>query len=381
MFKIELNKEMLEKKLGVSCSIIGKGSRLPILNDNLFRFSGDRIEILSNNEEIEVITSMPYELLEGEVSDFVAEGRVIMQTLKYLKTETITIEIVSVPNGKLEKVIFGTPKNKKQYEIPCNYDAINFPAQNNEISSEPVVLNGSFLSESLKTASIPVNISDTRAAFTGIFMGKIEESLCFQGVNGGSIMVIIKKEIDEEFKPVIIPKSILIPIQFFITSNEVKVSVDKEGKNILFNDGTMSVYCRLIDGTYPDTISAFNAFNSDQELKINRLEFLSAVNRCGIFSDNIIDTIILDSRKENMAVSSKDTKFNKASAEEIEILSKSDTFKFRTGFSAKLLETILPPFSGDNLVISQKSEASAIIVTDDKERDYSVHTLLMYQNI
>lgn len=385
MFKIELNKEMLEKKLGVSCSIIGKGSRLPILNENLFRFSAERMEILSNNEEIEIITSMPYELIEGKVLNFVCQGYVIMQTLKFLKTETITIQIVSVPNGKLEKVIFGTPKNKKQYEIPCNYDAESFPAEKSEEneSVEPMILNGAFLTESFNTVSKIVNVSDIRPALTGVFIGKIDKHLCIQAFDSktSSSMFRIKKEIEQDFKEVIVPKSTLIPIQFFLTSNEVKISVTKDERKIKFDDNSVTVYCRLIDGKYPDIDKVFNEYVSDNEIKINRQELLSTVSRCGIFSDMINNCIIFDSRKEAFEISSKDTNFNKASQEEIEIVSKSDTFKFRTGFNSEMFKTAISPFSGENIIITQKNGESGIIITDDKERDYSIHALLMHQNI
>lgn len=386
MFKIELNKEMLEKKLGVSCSIIGKGSRLPILNENLFRFSAERMEILSNNEEIEIITSMPYELIEGKVLNFVCQGYVIMQTLKFLKTETITIQIVSVPNGKLEKVIFGTPKNKKQYEIPCNYDADSFPADKNEEDNEatpPIVLSGAFLSESFNTVSKIVNTSDIRPALTGVYIGKIDKHLCIQAFDSktSSSMFRIKKDMEQDFKEVIVPKSTLIPMQFFLTSNEVKISVSKDKRKIRFDDGSIVVYSRLIDGKYPDIQRVFNEYISDNEIKINRQELLGVVNRCGIFSDMINNSIVLDSRKEAFEISSKDTNFNKSSIEEIEITSKSDTFKFRTSFNAEMFKTAVSPFSGENIIITQKNDNSGIIITDDKERDYSIHALLMHQNV
>ncbi|MFN5418039.1 MAG: hypothetical protein ACK5B9_13350 [Flavobacteriia bacterium] len=367
--KIQLNREVLAKKLNVVGNVIPMKSTIPILDHALVTVIGDRIIFTGSDTEITVSSSMTFELVEGEVSNFVCDTNIILKTIVTLKSDTIWIEVSE------KQLNFGDSKSRKKYTIPIYYSAENFPRMTNEFK-EPISLNGDLVAQAIKITSPIVNKASLIPAFTGVFIGKVGDKLRFSGVTN-QLFSVFEFPIDGEFEHILVSKDSVKVIAEFEKSPDVAMSVSTDSTMLCIDNGDVTAYCRLIDAKFPNIDSIIDQVDRSEYIKVDKVEFTSCVTRATLFQNRDSKTIKFDySSAENFNISAENVDFAKQSIESLDYAERLGEMKFVSGFNSDFVQTVMRSLDGENILMSQNTFNKPMIISDDKTRTQSIYFLI-----
>lgn len=365
--KIELNREILSKKLATTTSVINDNHTLPILSSALFQFKDGRIYFISSDTEITVKTSMEYELTDGEELDFVIDPNLLFKTIQSLNADIIWIDYS--PEKKM--VTFGTKSQKKIFTISSDHQAKDFPLPKQDVYTEEISVHGSSFAKAISDCARFTNKNELRLAFRGVNIITKDGNLRLYGTEG-QVIAFYEFTCEGELSATILPKNVEKIINEFKDSVSVKVQKGTNASSVLLSDGIIEVNVTLINSDILAFDKIFSQANPDVSAMIPRHEFLNSIKRGVLFKDMTSETIILDFSlpEKMMAIKAENLDFKKSSSEEIECISKDSFFDYKTGFNSKFITPVTTMLDGDNIKFFQSSYKTTGFFTDDKEKSY-----------
>jgi DNA polymerase-3 subunit beta len=374
--KIELNREILAKKLGSVSNGIGSNQALPIVSNILFEFDKGRLFLEATDMQVSISTSMDYELVDGKEASFICDGTIILKTISTLKSDTVWIEY----NKESKSLNFGTKSTRKKYSLPCFYEVDVFPRIFGNNYSEEIELSSELLSVALKNCAIMTNKSDLRVVFNGVFIGKVNNSIRIAGTDA-NVIAIYDFVSDKDFEAIIVPRDIVKVISETEKSSSVKISHDKQSKALKIDDGKIVIKVVTMDAKYPDLNIITDKINHNNFIKVNKIELEQCINRSKLFQDRMSSLSIMEYTKEFLFIKSEDIDYSKSAIEQLELIDTSNTMSFKTGVNADFLLKLVKILNGENIIISQNEEKHLISVSDDSEKSYKITLAVMPMHI
>jgi DNA polymerase-3 subunit beta len=370
--KIELNRDILAKKLGSVSNGIGSNQALPIVSNILFEFDKGRLFLEATDMQVSISTSMDYELVDGKEASFICDGTIILKTISTLKSDTVWIDF----DEEKKSLTFGTKSTRKKYLLPCNYEVGFFPRISGANFSEEIELGAEFFATAVKTCSTMTNKSDLRQVFNGVYIGTVDSNIRIAGTDS-FVIAVYDFPAEKTFEGIIIPRDITKVIPEIEKSPTVKISHDKLSKALRIDDGNIIIKSVTIDAKYPDLNVILGNINTENFVKVSKVEFEQAITRSKLFQNRQSCLSALDfTSKEVLSIQSEDIDFSKSATEQLEVIETSDSMRFKSGANADFLFKLVKVLTGETITISQNSEKSLLSITDEVERAYKI-TLAM----
>lgn len=376
--RIEVNRESLEKILQVSNSVAASKNVLPILENNLFKFSAQRLELVSSNLELSLVVGTEYELVEGEVKDFIADGQSILKVISLLKAEKIFIEVEFDKKGK-GKLSFGTTKTRKKYDLPISYAASEFPTlDTNGYTTNSCKLPGNIVSQSGRITSPFCNPADLRPSFQGVQIG-VSVGKYQAMVTNGSVLATTEYPVEESdsLTPVVITQNTCRLLNVYDKSPEVVVSVSDDKKKVMFSDNGVTIYSSLIDCQFPDIQNVFSKIDNTSYFVSNRSELINSIKRSLVMANAKSSIIKLDFTNPTLVLSAEDVDWSKSSLEELELKEKTENVNFVAGLNGQWLLNFASSLEAENIISYCSGSEKAFMFTDDRNGGLSVKYLVM----
>ena len=373
--KIKLNRELLEKKLSTAVSVLGNNVQPPILNEALFKMGKNDLSITTSDGGITMTVSLPYELENGEVKDFVCDIQSIIKPVTLQKSEFMFLEVME------KDILFSTPKTRKKYQIPITYQAIDFPLIKSEEWSDPVIIDGKSFANMIKKTSMLANPNDLRSGISGINLFAKDNTLYIQATNGSSAAceTTFKPESGElsDIEPMLIPKAIAKVSSVFDKSTQLKISIDGEKRNIGLTDGSSITYVRLLNAKFP----SFDSFKSQRVLnistKVSKEDIILAIDRLSGFTNYDSKCLIFDMKGDGILMKSINDDTRKKAEELIETQHKSEEMCFPAGFNHTTVRSAISSLSGSNIFFSMTSWKVPMFISDDSSEGFQTLWILM----
>lgn len=268
--KFSCNKESLAQAcVNVSRAVISK-STLGALEGILIQAHDGKLSLSGYDLEFSITTCIDAQIeVPGEI---VLNSRLFTDMVKKIPTETVTVSIddkhlANVTGGSVSYTILGTPSEEFP-EIPT-------------VESDDIIrLPNAVFKDMVDHTIFAVSLNDVRPTHMGSLFEFKNGLLTVVSVDG--YRLAIRRE------PLNIPfeTSFIIPAK---TLKEVTALFGEEGtceihavkRRITFDNGTYTVYSRLIDGDfleYEDTLPK----NEKTLLKIEKRELLSGLDRVSL---------------------------------------------------------------------------------------------------
>ena len=114
----------------------------------------------------------------------------------------------------------------------------------------------------------------------------------------------------------IVPKKPLQLIKNTVNDVTHKINIDYNNTNIIFSFQNMQIYCRLIDGNYPNYSAVIPKENPNQ-LNVDRVALLNALKRVCIFSNQTTYKIKFSINGNEINLSGEDVDFSNKGQEKI----------------------------------------------------------------
>jgi len=271
-FKIERSK-FLEGLKSVQNIVAGKGSS-PILQNVLLDAKGDELKMTTTDLDISIkasceckveiggATTLPVKLLFNSIMK-VSEGEV--------EIETDSNERASIKAGSAKFKLAGMPESEFP-KLPKDEEAYSYN------------IPQATLREMLRKVAYAASQDDTRRTLKGVLMSLKDKKITLVATDGRRL-ALVEKELEfpeNEERDIVIPSKTVQELQrALVGENEVMLTVQKS--QVCFNLGSILIYSKLIDETYPNYRQVIPS-DTAEHIPVDRQLLLDALERASVMS-------------------------------------------------------------------------------------------------
>jgi DNA polymerase-3 subunit beta len=175
----------------------------------------------------------------------------------------------------------------------------------------------------------------------------------------------------------ILPKKPLQIIKNIVNKTDELVIIKYNKSNVIFAFNNMDLYCRLIDGNYPN-YHAVIPKESPNTLNIDRLSLLNSLKRVSIFSNQSTNQIKFEIKGNELFISGEDIDFSNKAKERLTCQYEGNDMEI--GFNGKFIIDILNTLQNERVDIFLSSPSKAAVIkpeTDNTEEKENILMLVM----
>ncbi len=349
----------LLKNLQKISGVISTNTVLPILEDFLFDIEKNKLTITAT--DLDTTMSVGMEVESKENFKVAIPARILLDSLKALPEQPITIAVDETTNG-----IEITTDNGK-YKLSGENSA-DFPKEPTADGVDEVKLASSILNKGVSKTLFAVSNDELRPAMTGVFFQLDDNGITFVATDAHKLVKYNRNDVKGGNASFIVPKKALNLLKAVVPNNDTEVSVQFNKSNAFFSFDNIQLICRLIDAKYPDYNAVIPKENPNL-LSIQKDDFYSSLKRTSIFSNKTTHQVVLKMSGAELTVSAQDLDFSNEASEKLACDYQGNAMEI--GFNAKfLLEMLGALDSSDiNIELSTPNRAGIIRPTEKEEEE------------
>ncbi len=349
--------------------VISNKSTLPILESFLFDLKGTTLTVTASDLETTLITSLELDKAEGEgIVAFTA--KILLDTLKEFPEQPLSFEINN---------------DNKQMVIKSETGSYNFIGQNgdeyprvHELGAEANSLNipVDVLSEGIAKSIFATADDELRPVMNGIYFDITTEGLTLVATDAHKL-VRYKTESTKGSAAAafILAKKPATLLKNILPKESGEVAVQFDDKNAFFTLSNYKMVCRQVEGRFPNYNGVIPQ-NNPHKLIIDRLEFMNALKRVSLFSNQASNLIKLQLNANEMHVSAQDIDFSISAEETISCQYSGEPMSI--GFKSTFLVDILNNINSGDVVMELADPSRAgLILPFENEAGEDLLMLLM----
>ncbi|MDE6264049.1 MAG: DNA polymerase III subunit beta [Paramuribaculum sp.] len=371
--KFNVPSKTLHSYVSAVSKVINSKNALTILNNFLFTLDGDILTVKASDMENSLVGRLPVTGAEGGGS-FCLDARRIVDLLKEMPDQGITFEIdddnlevkISYPNGMYNTVAI----NGVEYPLTTE-------AQEGETIS--FTMPADQVMKGIENTIFAVGTDELRPQMMGILWDVKPDRIIFVATDTRKLVKytnsLIKPGSECSFILPLKPATVLKNV--FGKEDEIEITVSE--KSVKFNSPSFTFDCRQIKGAFPPYDKVIPA-NNPYALTVDRLSFLTAVRRVGVFGDCGNGLVKFKLTPDTLTLRARDNSYGTSGWESVPCSYTGN--EFMIGFGAPYLIEIFSTISTTD-VIMKLSDAShpAVCVPAENEPDSELLILLMPMNI
>ena len=362
--KFSTSKQELQKALQKVFKATPTRSTLPILSCVLIETSQSKTTLRSTDLELTIQVELPVSVeIEGKVC---LPIKTLLDITNELPDTRITITEKDL-NITIETKFGKYNIMGKSYE--------EFPAIPLIKSEKNISLPGENLINIIKKTYFAISTDELKPALTGVLFRLKDKSITAVSTDGHRLVKYINKDsisdnINGDF---IAPRKFLNFLQTQNLKDEVNLILgDVYIAAKLKNDLIIS---RLIDERFPDYESVIPKDNNN-ELKVNKNSFLSAIKRVSIFSNRSTHQVAINLKeKHKCEVLTEDPEKSSKAKEVLDVSYKGEDLLI--GYNAEYLKDVVSHITGDDVNIKLNTSISAALFSSNKEKSNSNILMLL----
>lgn len=364
-----LSSSALSSKLNMLSKVISSKNSYPILDCFLFQIANNVMTITASDQDNVIQCSI--DLSESdENGEFCIPNKVILDAIKELPEQPLTFN-VDIQNLTIQIVyqngIYNfTAQNAEDYPLP----------QPSTDITNTITIPASTLIDNISRSLFATANDELRPIMNGIYFDVTPDALAIVASDGHKLVrnknFKIKSDTPASFdlpkKPANLLKNILSK-----DGDDVTIKLSEHNAEITFDGGKL--YCRLIDGRYPNYNSVIPNDNPCQ-ITVDRLSLLSALRRVLPFASESSQLVRLHFENGRFEVSSEDIDFATSAKEQIACEYNGNPMSI--GFKGSSLMEVLSNLNSEQIIIMLADPSRAgIIVPAEQNEDEDVLMLIM----
>ena len=351
--KLSILQENLKNAVNLTSHFISSKAQLPILSNILIQTDKSKLILSATNLENSITISVAAKIeKEGEIA---VNGTILNDIVSNLSSGTIEIEVVKEqiklisPNFKLN--ILGT-------------NTSDFPKLPKDVGKNPIILDRKEFIQSLSKILFSVSLDETRPILTGVLFSFKKKGLTLVATDGFRLSEInLKAKIESDDTNLIIPKSILNEIIRIEGDDEIKLSYDKNNKQVVFKIGDNLLSSRVIEGEFPDYKKIIPK-NIECTLNVDKYELDKAIKLASVFARDSGNMIKFKITKDKLIISAESSTSGNQETE-LEIRSE-ESIETEIMFNYRFVEEVIKIIEDDEIQIKTTGPNTASIFLDTK---------------
>lgn len=361
--------ELLHGLLSVS-RVISTKNTLPILDNFLFVLKGNTLEVTASDLEMTLKTNITIDDVKEE-GEAAVPAKLLTDSLKefpdlplnFSTNQADSIIEISWLSGASQIPFFSAddfPLHPKLSDISIS---VMMPAE--------VLLSG------INNTLYATAEEELRPVMNGIFFDMTPDSTTMVASDSHKLVCYTRNDVKASEKtsfilpkkPASILKSLLPKIE-----NDVKITFDQRNAYFEF-DGNVLI-CRLVEGNYPAYRSVIPK-NNPNKLIINRLDFLNAVKRVAVCSNQATSHVKLSLSYNKIIISAQDMSFSISAHETLTCQYEGDEMEigFKSNFLVEILNNL--PFEEVCVELADPCRAGLILAAGESDPSEDICSLLM----
>lgn len=357
--KFIIKQEILLESLYHVSRAISPRNLIPILTGIKFDLNEEGLFLSASDTDISIRCFIPISKIEQvkEFGSIVIGGKYIVEIIKKLPNENITIEVM---DG--QKMIVST--NNTEF----NLNGINsneFPNLDLEETREPIILSANLIKKVITQTFFATSKNESRPILTGInfrIVGSLMEVIATDSYRLAKKSIYLDKDINQEIN-IVIPGKNLLELDKIISDDKENLELHIFENKILFKYKNILFLSRLLSGTYPATSSIIpNDFNVQVECSCNAL--FNMIDRASLLtSDRDKNTIKLELQNQELVISSNSPEIGMVE-EKLFVNSKD---KISISFSSKYMLDSIKSFETETVILYMNNDNSPIIIKSNDD--------------
>ena len=348
--KFNISSKALAIQLAAVSKVVNSKNSLSILDNFLFRLSGNTLSIIGSDQENVMTATLEVYEPEGEGCIAVNSKR-ILDMLKEVSGQPLTFYI----NDDTKEI------DIRFMNGHFNFMGINgdeFPVTD-DVRSEAhkVTLPAEVVRRGLETTLFAAGTDTIRPIMTGICWdfcplneaGEPAPGITFVATDTHKLVRYINSGVNPglTFNFILPPKPASI-LRNLIAKEEGEIDIEMDEKSAKFTVGSYTLTCRFINGRYPN-YNRVIPVNNPFELTVDRVSLLNAMRRVALFASSASSLVRINIRPNEMLLAAQDLDYTLSAEERVECEYQGNAMTI--GFNANYVIEVLSNIVGDTVVI------------------------------
>lgn len=353
--------------------VISNKNTMPILDNFLFRMADHVLTITASDLETTMETSLHVDNVEQEGAVAIP-AKLLIDTLKEFPEQPLSFTV----DAKY-KVEISWASGK--FQLPGSA-ADDYPAKPAlSASAGHLTIPADVLLEGLNRTLFATADDELRPVMNGIYFDLQPTGSTLVASDSHKLMYYKRTDIvPENTSAFILPKKPAALLKNSLGKVNDAVSLGFDDKNAVFTFPGYSLTCRLVEGNYPAYRSVIPV-NNDSKILVDRVEFLNAVRRVSVCSNQASNLIKLKVGGNAIIISAQDLDFSVSAHERVNCTYSGEEIEI--GFKSTFLSEILAnlPSTNVSLELSDPSRAGLVLPVEKDDEHEETLALLMPMTI
>ncbi|MEC4051141.1 DNA polymerase III subunit beta [Flavobacterium sp. SUN046] len=363
--KFTVSSMYLLKELQILKGVINSSNTLPILDNFLFELDNNQLKVTASDIESRMVSTL--EVDSNSALSVAIPAGLLIEILKTFPEQPLLFSINENNTIKISS-------NTGDYEI-AYYSSEDYPKLQELESPSETTVPAEVLSKAISKTIFATGNDDLRPIMTGVLFRLTTQGSVFVATDAHKLVRYSREDItSSEDVDFIMPKKPLNILKGIVSDGEVKINYNIS--NAKFEFDKYQLYCRLIDGKYPNYEGVIPKENNNI-MTIDRSSLLSSVRRVSILSNKSTHEIALQIIGNSLKISTQDPDYSNKADENLVCSYTGDDIKI--GFNAKYLSEMLKEMNYDdvNLAMSMPNRAGILTPVDGLEEGEELLILVM----
>ncbi len=335
--KFTVSSSALLQLLATTGKIISSKNTLPILDYFLLELQGDQLKVTASDLETTFVGSIKVDSVESE-GLIAAPAKLMLDSLKEFSEQPITIE---TGDGTWEiKLTWKTGEAIIPGTSGQSYPALQALADDRHA----LTLDAGMLESGISKTLFATADDELRPVMNGVFINIEPEKVTFVATDAHKLVRYSSALESGQTASFILPKKPANLLKNTLAKETGKITAEFDTKNVVFNIGSYMMVCRLIEGNYPNYNAVIPA-NNPNKVIVDRTEFLNAIKRVAVCSNQATNLIKLDISNNLISLTAQDLDYSYSAHESLPCSYEGDTISigFKSTFLVEILANIETP--------------------------------------
>lgn len=371
--KFFANSQAFAKQMQLVSGIITTSQTVPIINCFHFLLQENKLTVKATDLETTIITDIDVDSTSSDgLNEVAVPAKMLMDILKSLDDMPINVSVnenfaITITAGDGVYTLNGLNPE-------------TFPALPKIEDTSVATIPATALVSAISKTSFATGNDEMRPQMCGIFCEMTPEGTTFVSTDSHKMVRFIRKDAkSDENSSFILPKKPLMLVKNILSVKDsqdepINVVIEYNKMNAAFRFGTTNIYCRLVDGQYPNYSAAIPKDNPNK-LTIDRITLLNTLRRVGLFANQSTHQVRLEVNEHELAISAEDLEFANRADEKIACVYEGEPMAI--GFNEKFLSEMLSNLNSENVLITLSHPSRAGIIYPINDDPESVEDTLM----
>lgn len=357
--EFKIKKDEFLKALRWGQSVVERKTTMPILSNILLETTNKALRLTATDLETTVVVETEADILKP--GRLVVSARNLFEIVRELPQEEVKI------TGARDHFIdlrSGTSKFKVVGMNPDEFPQI--PSTKEKMFN----IEADVLKEMIDKTLYAVSTSETRQSLGGVYFENRGDKNSFRMVaTDGHRLSYVDRQLKDEVripKGVILPRKGVVEIKKLLEEGAGPLALGVEPKQVIMNRGPVTLYSRLVDGTFPDYNQVIPK-TLGRVLSIDKSQLEGALKRTSLVSLDRARGVSFAVSPGNLELSSSHPDFGEA-REELSADYKGESFKI--GFNARYVIDILAVLKDDKVTLEMKDEVSPCVIRSEFDKGF-----------